>query len=75
MKNYLRGTLLKTFDDQVTKAIDEYLQNNSDLQRDEVNEHVKHILRNKQWIKVNPTESDISLAKDLVSGFHTVVLF
>lgn len=67
MKNYLRGTLLKTFDDQVTKAIDEYLQHNADLQRNEVSDHVNHILRNKQWIKVNPTESDINLAKDLVS--------
>ena len=68
MKNYLRGTLLKSFDDQVTRAIDTYLQNNANLQQDEIDDHIDRILHNKQWTKMNPTPSDIDLAKDLVSG-------
>jgi hypothetical protein len=67
MKNYLRGTLFKTFDTMVKAAINNFYQNNSTVGAKDVDSHCQRILDLRKWSKSNATDSDIALAKDLVS--------
>ena len=47
-------------------AVSEYFQGNPDFNGDEEEDHVNRILTIRNWTKINPTTSDITLARQLV---------
>jgi hypothetical protein len=66
MKNYLRGTLFKTFESLVNAAITHFYRNNSAVKAEDIQSHCTQILELRKWTKSNATDSDIDLAKDLI---------
>lgn len=70
MKNYLRGTLFKTFESLVGAAIAHFYRNNSAVSVDDIDNHCQQILNLRKWTKTNATDSDVNLAKDLVSFLY-----
>jgi len=66
VKVYLRTSLYKSFAEKVSYAVSEYFQGNPDFNGDEEEDHVNRILTIRNWTKINPTTSDITLARQLV---------
>jgi hypothetical protein len=66
LKDYIRTSKFKSFSDNIHTAVNEYFSSNPTIVEGDEEGHCDRILELQKWIKINPTASDIELAKILV---------